>query len=53
MWQRATEQAEGRLEAVRKYIDEDFRFWRSPAGVAGQYARALIDFIDREDPDRA
>jgi chromosome segregation ATPase len=53
MWQRATEQAEGRLEAVRKYIDEDFRFWRSPAGAAGQYARALIDFIDREDPDRA
>ncbi|MFI7644157.1 hypothetical protein [Nonomuraea sp. NPDC049400] len=51
-WRERAETAERRLAAIRKYISEDFRFWCSPLGVAKQYADALVDFIDREDPDR-
>ncbi|MGA4989908.1 hypothetical protein [Nonomuraea bangladeshensis] len=43
------EEADRRLAEIRRYIDEDFRFWCSPHGVAGRYAKALLDFIDRLD----
>lgn len=42
------EQAEAAIARIRKYINENFRFWCSPFGVAAQYAKALTEFIDRE-----
>ncbi|MFI7644088.1 hypothetical protein [Nonomuraea sp. NPDC049400] len=50
-WRERAETAERRLANVRRYINEDFRFWCSPLGVAKQYADALIDYIDREPAD--
>ncbi|GGS88368.1 hypothetical protein ACFFV7_51045 [Nonomuraea spiralis] len=40
--------AEANVARIRTYIDEKFRFWCSPFGVAAQYANDLISFIDRE-----
>lgn len=48
-WRERAEKAERRLAEFRRYIDEDFRFWCSPHGVAGRYARNLIDYLDRLD----
>lgn len=49
------EDVERRLAEIRRYIDEDFRYWCSPNGVAVQYAKALLDLIDRnesQEPER-
>jgi hypothetical protein len=48
-WRERAETAERQLAEIRRYIDEDFRFWCSPHGVAGRYAKDLVDFIDRLD----
>ncbi|TYB69707.1 hypothetical protein FXF51_05970 [Nonomuraea sp. PA05] len=48
-WRERAEKAERRLIEIRRYIDEDFRFWCSPNGVAGRYARDLVAYIDRLD----
>lgn len=46
--QQRADKAEAVVERIRKYIDEEFRFWCSPHGVVADYAKALLDVIDRE-----
>lgn len=53
MWRERAEKAERRNAEIRRYIDEDFRFWCSPHGVAGRYAGDLVAFIDRLDNQEA
>ncbi|MFD1940545.1 DUF6085 family protein [Nonomuraea mangrovi] len=45
-WQQVR-RAEAAVARIRAYIDQDFRFWCSPFGVAAQYANRLLAFIDR------
>ncbi|GII63579.1 hypothetical protein Skr01_36640 [Sphaerisporangium krabiense] len=35
------------IERIRRFIDEDFRYWCSPNGVAGRYAKDILAVIDQ------
>ncbi|ETK36154.1 hypothetical protein [Microbispora sp. ATCC PTA-5024] len=35
------------LARFRKFLDDDFRFWCSPNGIAARYAGDLIEHLDR------
>ena len=46
--QARAEKAEAKLARFRTFLDTDFRQWCSPYGVAGQYAKDLLEILDRD-----
>jgi hypothetical protein len=52
-WRERAETAERHKAEIRRFLDEDFRFWCSPYDVAAQYANDLVAFIDRLDDSQA